>query len=122
VPNLDFHGFVPFSEVERFFNAARIVVNTSESEGFPNTFLQAWSRGIPTVSFVDCGARDEQGSVGVIVDTPQALRTTIERLMTDEQERVSRGDASLRYFKTAHSPVSVLPQYEKLIHELLHPQ
>ncbi|NJO88110.1 MAG: glycosyltransferase [Chloroflexia bacterium] len=41
LPNLQFIDYVPFSQIQDYFNKAFVLVNTSRAEGFPNTFLQA---------------------------------------------------------------------------------
>ena len=41
LPNVEFHPLVPYHTVQMFFHRARVFVNTSDYEGFPNTFLQA---------------------------------------------------------------------------------
>ncbi len=53
IPNVRFHGPVPYHEVGEFYERARVFVGTSEIEGFPNTYLQAWARGTPVVAFLD---------------------------------------------------------------------
>ena len=53
VPNLLLRGHVPPADVGRMFDGASALANTSRMEGFPNTFLQAWARGVPSLSFVN---------------------------------------------------------------------
>lgn len=50
VENLIFIDRVPFNKIQEYFDAAKIFVNTSKYEGFPNTFLQAGSGKTPILS------------------------------------------------------------------------
>jgi len=49
--NLTLQEDVPWGEVGRFFDGAKLLVNTSTYEGFPNTFVQAALRGVPILSW-----------------------------------------------------------------------
>jgi glycosyltransferase involved in cell wall biosynthesis len=64
VDNLVFHGKVPYLEIGRLFDRARLVANTSEVEGFPNTFLQAWVRGVPVITMFDPDHLVDRESLG----------------------------------------------------------
>jgi len=50
ISNLEFIEYVPFSKIDEYFQKAKIFVNTSKQEGFPNTFLQAAANKTPIVS------------------------------------------------------------------------
>jgi glycosyltransferase involved in cell wall biosynthesis len=111
VPNLELTGFLPLAEVEPWFDRARVLVNTSEYEGMPNTFLQAWARGVPTVASV------EVGPTLVFEDAARGLGE-IERLFTDHAWWRERSAECRAWFERHHSPASVLAQYERLFQEL----
>src|SRR5262245_3228096 len=51
MPNLTLYEDVPLAETEQHFSRARVLVNTSTYEGFPNTFVQAALNGVPIVSW-----------------------------------------------------------------------
>ncbi|MFA6098541.1 MAG: glycosyltransferase [Patescibacteria group bacterium] len=48
--NIKLYNQVPYDQVQKIFNEAKIFVNTSMAEGFPNTFLQAGVGKTPIVS------------------------------------------------------------------------
>jgi len=50
IKNLKFIKFVPFSRINKYFQEAKIFVNTSSQEGFPNTFVQATKNKTPIIS------------------------------------------------------------------------
>jgi glycosyltransferase involved in cell wall biosynthesis len=108
-------------QIDAQFDAASLFVNTSESEGFPNTFLQAWSRGIPTVSFVDAGARLDGSIVGELVETLAEMQTTVAALSSDMETRVREGARCKEYFERNHLPERIVDQYEAVFRGLCEP-
>ncbi|MFC1626976.1 ATP-grasp fold amidoligase family protein [Patescibacteria group bacterium] len=48
--NMIFLESVPFEKIDQYFQQAKIFINTSTEEGFPNTFLQAGLAKTPIVS------------------------------------------------------------------------
>jgi len=53
LPNVTMLGAVRYADTGALIDRAKIFLNTSIIEGFPNTFLQSWIRGVPVVSFFD---------------------------------------------------------------------
>jgi len=50
IENLSYIGAIEQDEVNSLLARSDILVNTSVLEGFSNTFIQAWMRGVPVVS------------------------------------------------------------------------
>jgi glycosyltransferase involved in cell wall biosynthesis len=89
-------------------------VNTSIYEGMPNTFLQAWSRGIPTLATVDVGARVNGKPVySTFIDVEDAA-AEIERLFADDLHWARASARCLEYFNREHSSDEVLRRYSRL--------
>jgi glycosyltransferase involved in cell wall biosynthesis len=115
LPNVDFKGFVPFNEAEKWFNGARVFLNTSLYEGFPNTFMQAWARGMPTVGFIDTGSRRDGNPVyDFVEDIPQAT-WRIDRLMRDDIHWQQASQRLAAHFRDCHSIDAVIDRYEREI-------
>jgi glycosyltransferase involved in cell wall biosynthesis len=105
IDNLEFAGHVPFADVEQHFDSASILVNTSVNEGFPNTFLQAWARGMPTVSFFDPEAFNSGEPVGWTSATIDDMVAQIALLhsrqdLWERQARLTRSHFNANYAVT----------------------
>ena len=121
LPNVEFLGFVPYHEVEQHFDEASLFVNTSDYEGFPNTFLQAWARGIPTISFVNCGAKDAHGPIGVVTGDLSEMQTAVARLATARSAWVDEHRRCSQYFRANHAMPVVIARYRALFDRLAAP-
>jgi glycosyltransferase involved in cell wall biosynthesis len=119
IPNVEFTGFLPLARAEPYFDRARILVNTSLHEGIPNTFLQAWARGVPTVAFVDTGARLRGEPLYRVVERVEEAADEIERLFTDEAHWARASARCREYFDSTHSTAKVLERFDGLLGELV---
>lgn len=117
--NVDFRGFVPHSEVLEYYAAADVFVNTSISEGFPNTFLEAWAHGTPVASFrIDPDKIIERNGLGVVGDgTIESMKEGITTILNEES-----GDINAKcrdYLRENHSIETITNQYENLFREVI---
>ncbi len=119
LPNVELCGFIPFAEVERHFDGASVFVNTSVGEGFPNTFLQAWSRGVPTVSFFDAATSLDGRRVGCVVADVESMAAAVHAYKRDTELWRSDGELARRYVRGRHSVASVGDAYERVISRLV---
>jgi glycosyltransferase involved in cell wall biosynthesis len=117
--NVEFTGFLPLAQVEPYFNQARVFVNTSEYEGMPNTFLQAWSRGVPTVAFVDTGSRLRSEPVYRIIQSVEEAVTEVERLFSEDIHHRHASSRCREYFIETHGAAGVLTHYQSLLDRLV---
>jgi glycosyltransferase involved in cell wall biosynthesis len=83
VPNVTFHGPIPYHAVGEFYERARLFAGTSEIEGFPNTYLQAWARGTPVVAFLDPDQLIARHGMGRAVGSVSQLCEAIATLSAD---------------------------------------
>jgi glycosyltransferase involved in cell wall biosynthesis len=86
LPNVTFHGRVPYHAVRGLYERAKVLAGTSEVEGFPNTYLQAWAHGAPVVAFLDPESLIVRHGLGARVDDVGPLREAIATLATNESE------------------------------------
>ena len=116
--NLTFIGFVPHAEIEAHFDGARMFVNTSEFEGFPNTFLQSWARGMPTVSFVDTGSMIKGEKVINQVHSFDEMVQTVDLLIKNDRSWEEDGQRCKQCFSEEHALNTVTKKYAELFYEL----
>lgn len=113
LPNLEFEGFVPFEHVGQCFDGASVLVNTSQNEGFPNTFLQAWIRGIPSLSFVR--PEVEPGRTGTIACTDiDDMAVRLKALVSDEPAWRLAQVACRERFNHDHTMAGALRAYRRV--------
>ena len=83
LPNLEFLGSVPYHQVNDYYARARLFVNTSDSEGFPNSYLQAWVRGTPLVAFFDPDGVIVREGLGAAPADMDGMVVSVQNLLTD---------------------------------------
>ena len=119
LPNVEMTGFLPLERVEPYFDRARVHINCSDYEGVPNTFLQAWARGVPVAAWVDIGASYDGEPLYRVVGGVEEAVEEIERMFGNPEYHRRASARSLAYFAATHSPQEVMARYDALLRGLL---
>ncbi len=102
--SVNFVGEIAQNEVNQLLDSAHIMINTSDYEGFPNTFIQSWMRGVPVVSlYVDPDNLLNKNQIGVMTGNIEKLYIETKRLIEDNDLRDSMGATARDYALENHS-------------------
>jgi glycosyltransferase involved in cell wall biosynthesis len=103
LPNLRWHGYVPHSKMEALYRQARLLLCTSESEGFPNAFLEAWSCGKAVLTSVDPDDVVATFQIGQVATSYPAMREALATLATQHGWWEAAGHRGRHYVREHHS-------------------
>lgn len=111
LPNVTFHGAVPYHDMQAFYERARVLVGTSDVEGFPNAYLQAWDRGTPVVGFLDPDGLLGRFHMGRAVRTMEEMCAAIAALSRDRPQWEQAGARAREYMEQRSDEEKMLAPY-----------
>lgn len=107
-------------DLTRVFARASVLVSTSSTEGYPNTFIEAWAAGLPVVS-LECDP-DElicRERLGRHSGSVERLERDLLELLADHAARTAIGERARAFVRATHDIRSVGPMYLRLIEALV---
>lgn len=123
IENLKFIERVRYQEIDDYFIRAKAFVNTSDSEGFPNTFIQACKAGTPILSlsvnpdgFLDkykCGICYN----GDFVRMQRSIGSLDTVLSSDDNAQM--GINARKYVEENHDISKIIDKYKKLFRGII---
>jgi len=116
LPNLEFMGAVPYARIGSIFSRANLFLNTSDSEGFPNTFLQSWIRGIPVVSFFDPDGIIQRDGLGASPGSLEEMVAVIKAYFQGDAP-VAWMENARKYIAENHSSKMIVDVHLRLFKE-----
>ena len=103
ITNLDYLGRISFEQSSALIANSCILVCTSEFEGFPNTFLQAWSNNRPVISTVNPNDVITKYQLGQCVSSIDELVKTIQLFLNDHNVYREMQKNINSYFNKQHN-------------------
>ena len=119
IPNLTFHGAVVREKVPDLYKKAACLCSTSDHEGFPNTFLEAWSYGIPLITSFDPDQIVAGKGLGAVASDVPGLARSIRSLLVSPDLWKSASANARQYYVENHSIERVLPRFEEVFRDVL---
>ena len=89
--NVRYLGAKTQDEVNALIADSHLLVNTSDYEGFSNTFIQAWLRGVPVISLNVNPDGLLDGKLGLLSGTEEQMFYDVKLLLDEPEKRDTMG-------------------------------
>jgi glycosyltransferase involved in cell wall biosynthesis len=120
VPNIEFHEQVGFGEIDVLLARAKVFVNTSDAEGFANTFIQACKGGIAILSLnVNPDSFLDKYDCGVCCGGDENnLAEELKKMLEDESWE-QLGQMGRKYVEENHDITKIIERYKEIFSQLI---
>jgi len=115
VANITIHGRKGRDELARLYRDGDCLLCTSIREGFPNTFLEAWSHGLPVVSTLDVDSKIRDLNLGAIATDTDGLSLAILRVIGSSSNWATISRNARNYFQQQHSVDIAMPRFAECL-------
>jgi glycosyltransferase involved in cell wall biosynthesis len=120
IANLEFIRHVPFNQIDAYFQRAKVLVNTSDSEGFPNTFIQACKARTAILSYnVNPDGFLDTCKCGLCCNGDVSRLTYNLRLMLENNRYEEFGANARKYVELNHDVNKIAGEYKTIFCRLL---
>jgi glycosyltransferase involved in cell wall biosynthesis len=118
ISNVKLHNWVPYAEIPKYYQNCHILCCTSEYEGFPNTFLEAWAQGIPVISTVDPDNVIVSNGLGFLAKDVEGIVACLKKITQSGETWLKLSKAAQQYYILNHTPEVCLPKFERMLLEV----
>jgi glycosyltransferase involved in cell wall biosynthesis len=115
VHNIQYLGKRSFAETNTLIKNSKVLICTSEFEGFPNTFIQAWSFGHPVVSTVDPNNVIKTNNLGYVADNVNDMISALHNLIYSESDYKTKSNKIREFFMKSYSSSNKFAELIKYI-------
>lgn len=111
IKNIRYCGRIKNEKMKDYYKSASILCCTSDYEGFPNTFLEAWAQGLPIISTIDPDGLIERKGIGTVCKTNEDFINAIEIYRRDLVNYESVAKSARKYFKNSHAEDAAIGKF-----------
>jgi glycosyltransferase involved in cell wall biosynthesis len=114
LPNVEYRGQLSPKEAREVISNAALFLSTSVEEGFPNTFLEAWSAGTPVVSMqCDPGGIIERFGLGTVPHSVDRTLVDLVNLTESPDQREQVATRVRQYIARKHGEGAAVSAFEE---------
>jgi glycosyltransferase involved in cell wall biosynthesis len=116
LPNIQYLGQVDPATILDIIADAAVLLSTSDDEGLPSVFLEAWSGGTPVVSLhIDPDGAIRRLDLGAVSGTADGAVADLNRILASARLRDEIGRRCVRHVSDSHSPGAAVRVFEAAV-------
>lgn len=112
--NMRYMGKISREKMPEIYKNSAVLCCTSLVEGFPNTFLEAWSYQTPVVTTFDPDGIVNDKQLGLSVSTQAELVSALKTIMEDRNLLINCSRNALKYYENTHLLEKSMGKFERM--------